>query len=127
MHGCLWVVGKRGTGTTKPRPSRRSRREASVRQVHEPMPRQSALPANLPPRLVNREAAADYLSVSDGTFDLMVQDGRMPKPKRLSVGRIAWDVRELDAAVDALPHEGDPADADHTWEDIDAAKTAAAR
>jgi hypothetical protein len=33
----------------------------------------------------------------------MIEDGRMPSAKRLSDRRLAWDVRELDSAVDRLP------------------------
>jgi outer membrane murein-binding lipoprotein Lpp len=65
--------------------------------------------------------------VSPTIFDEMVQDGRMPRPKRLCVRRIAWDVRALDAAIDALPIDGEAPVADDTWNDIDAAKAAAAR
>jgi predicted DNA-binding transcriptional regulator AlpA len=85
------------------------------------MARQSALPQNLPPRLVGRETAAAYVNLSPNTFDTLVKDGRMPAPKRLSAGRVAWDVRELDTFVDALPREGAPAYADETWSDVDAA------
>jgi predicted DNA-binding transcriptional regulator AlpA len=67
------------------------------------MARQNALPPTLAPRLINRDAAAAYVSVSPTKFDQMVIDGSMPKPKRLIGRRKAWDVRELDAAVDNLP------------------------
>ena len=84
--------------------------------------RRSALPATLAPRLIGREAAAVYVCVSPNTFDQMVDDGRMPPPKRLGPRRFAWDVRELDSAVDQLPTEG--ADSknsdDDTWGDVNA-------
>lgn len=84
------------------------------------MPRQAALPPTLAPRLLAREAAASYVCVSPNTFDEMVEDGRMPRPKRLGPHRIAWDVRALDCAVDRLPTEGNDGTVDVTWEDIDA-------
>jgi hypothetical protein len=31
----------------------------------------------------------------------------MPPPRRLTVGRRAWDVRQLDIAIDHLPIEGE--------------------
>lgn len=68
------------------------------------MARQSALPQTLAPRLIGREAAAAYISVSPGKFDQMVRDGRMPAP-RIIDARKAWDVRALDIAVDELPTE----------------------
>lgn len=80
------------------------------------MARQSVLPPTLPPRLIAREAAAAYVNVSPVTFDEMVAEGQMPAPRWLVGRRRAWDVRELDAAVDRLPR----ADSDATWEDIDA-------
>ena len=84
------------------------------------MARQVALPPTLPPRLVGREAAAAYLSVSPNTFDEMVRDGRMPPPKLLGGRRRAWDIRALDAAIDRLPIDrGRQIDA--SWRDIDAA------
>ena len=86
------------------------------------MARQLALPPTLAPRLISREASAAYVNVSPTTFDDMVLDGRMPPPKRLAGRRRAWDVRELDAAVDQLPSDGiHAASTDETWGDIDGA------
>ena len=83
-------------------------------------PTWTALPQTLAPRLVNRDTAAAYVCVSPNTFDRMVREGQMPSAKRLGERRIAWDVRELDAAVDKLPKEaGQPTD-DETWSDVDA-------
>jgi predicted DNA-binding transcriptional regulator AlpA len=90
------------------------------------MARQIALPPTLAPRLISREAAAAYVCVSPGTFDRMVDDGRMPRAKRLGDRRIAWDVRELDVAVDQLPAEA-TGPGDETWSDVDAPQAAAAR
>lgn len=81
------------------------------------MARNSALPPSLPPRLLTREAAAAYVSVSGGTFDKMIDEGTMPKPRKISGTRIGWDVRELDAAVDALPHRDSETASDDGWED----------
>jgi predicted DNA-binding transcriptional regulator AlpA len=85
------------------------------------MARHAALPPTLPPRLISREAAAAYLSVAPGTFDKMVEVGRMPRAKRLSEGRVAWDVHELDQAVDSLPSDGQSVQTDDSWSDVDAA------
>jgi hypothetical protein len=71
------------------------------------MPRQNALPPSLAPRLISREAAAAYVCVSPNTFSEMVERGIMPSPRVLSDKRRAWDVRELDAAADALPRAGE--------------------
>jgi predicted DNA-binding transcriptional regulator AlpA len=82
------------------------------------MPRQAALPPSMPPRLLARGASAAYACVSPTTFDGMVKRKVMPAPRVLSGTRIAWDVRELDAAIDALPHDGDgESSASDGWED----------
>lgn len=81
------------------------------------MGRQTALPPTLPPRLITREAAAAYASVSPTKFDQLVRDGRMPRPRRLDA-RKAWDVRDLDAAIDELPiDDGGQPVVDTTWEE----------
>jgi predicted DNA-binding transcriptional regulator AlpA len=50
-----------------------------------------------------------------------VLDGRMPRPKRLGGRRRAYDVHELDAAIDQLPTDEDlVATKDETWSDVDA-------
>lgn len=83
------------------------------------MPRQTALPPTIAPRLLGREASAAYACLSPNTFDILVEGNMMPKPRILGANRRAWDVRELDAAIDALPHDGEPAQAaDEGWEDI---------
>jgi predicted DNA-binding transcriptional regulator AlpA len=95
-----------------------------VRRKHRPPLASVARPMALPPRLICREDAAAYVSVSPNTFDAMVADGRMPDPRRLTERRLAWDVRQLDAAIDRLPVDGDAETAsdttDHSWKDIDA-------
>jgi predicted DNA-binding transcriptional regulator AlpA len=95
------------------------------------MTKQIALPPTLAPRLIGRDAAAAYLCVSPSTFDQLVNDGRMPRPRELTPRRWAWDVRELDSAIDGLPRKGDdPADSpppdDFGWDD-DAPQTAPER
>lgn len=69
------------------------------------MPRHDALPPNLPPRGLCREAAAAYVGISSSKFDEMVSDGRMPKPKRIDTRKV-WDKSALDRAFDALPGDG---------------------
>jgi hypothetical protein len=64
-----------------------------TRRAHLPLPE---------PRGLNREQAANYISVSPTKFDEMVDDGRMPKPKMVDSRRI-WDRHGLDVAFDALP------------------------
>lgn len=75
-------------------------------------------PAPFPPRGVSRVAAAQYVGVSPTTFDKMVVDGRMPRPKKIGA-RTVWDRRELDVAFSALPNdrgEKAPTAVGETWD-----------
>jgi excisionase family DNA binding protein len=66
--------------------------------------RVSCLPPSLPPRGLSRAQAAEYVGVGVTKFDEMVDDGRMPKPKRID-GRTVWDRVKLDEAFEALDDE----------------------
>jgi predicted DNA-binding transcriptional regulator AlpA len=48
--------------------------------------------------------AAAAIGISVSKFRTLVEDGRMPSPRRID-GRSIWDVDELRAAFKALPHE----------------------
>ena len=61
----------------------------------------SSLPPSLAPRGLSRNQAAEYIGVGSTKFDEMVNDGRMPKPKRID-GRVVWDRVLLDEAFEAL-------------------------
>ncbi|MEI4473329.1 helix-turn-helix transcriptional regulator [Frigidibacter sp. MR17.24] len=65
-------------------------------------------------RLLSRLEAAAYAGVGATTFDKMVEDGSMPRPKRV-YSRVLWDVRKLDSAIEALP--GDEDNAPNPWDD----------
>jgi predicted DNA-binding transcriptional regulator AlpA len=66
--------------------------------------RVAALPASLPPRGLSHVEAATYIGVSPTTFAVMVEDGRMPRPKRVGNRRV-WDRTALDLAFASLPDE----------------------
>lgn len=69
------------------------------------------------PRGLRREAAAGYVGVSPSKFDEWVNDGRMPKPKRVDKC-VIWDRYQLDAAFDRLsdpPATGSDWDAALQW------------
>lgn len=59
-----------------------------------------------PPRGLSREEAARYVGVGATKFDEMVNDRRMPRPKRVD-GRVVWDRISLDAAFSDLPADGE--------------------
>ena len=56
-------------------------------------------------RGLHREQAARYIGVGASKFDEMVEDGRMPKPKRIDARKV-WDRAALDNAFEALPDDG---------------------
>jgi len=58
------------------------------------------------PRGLNRVEAARYIGVSPGTFDKLVTDGTMPKPKRVR-SRLIFDRQALDLAFSALGDDGE--------------------
>ncbi len=63
------------------------------------------LPLSLAPRGLSRVRSAAYIGVGPSLFDAMVDDGRMPRPKRIN-GRTVWDRTRLDEAFEALPESG---------------------
>ena len=75
----------------------------------------SCLPPSLPPRGLSRVQAAEYIGIGATKFDEMVDDGRMPKPKRID-GRTVWDRVKVDEAFAALG-EGDMRSANE-WDQL---------
>jgi predicted DNA-binding transcriptional regulator AlpA len=57
------------------------------------------------PRLLRRPRAANYLDVSEPTFDALVRAGIVSQPKRLGAFVRGWDRLDLDRDVDALPYD----------------------
>ena len=74
----------------------------------------SRLPLSLTPRGLSRGQAAEYIGVGVTKFDEMVDDGRMPRPKRID-GRLVWDRVKLDAAFDELDDDIRPR---NEWDDL---------
>jgi predicted DNA-binding transcriptional regulator AlpA len=56
-----------------------------------------------------------YLGISPTKFDSLVGDGRMPPPRMID-SRKVWDIQEIDAAFDDLPHNT-PSIAPNSWAD----------
>ena len=55
---------------------------------------------------LGEQEAAAAIGISASKFRLLVDERRMPSPRRLD-GRKIWNVDELRAAFKALPHEDD--------------------
>ena len=73
------------------------------------------LPNSLPPRGLSRIQAAAFIGVSPSLFDQMVDDGRMPKPKRINA-RAVWDRKQLEDAFAAIPDKSDK----NPWDETEA-------
>ncbi|MDQ2093279.1 helix-turn-helix transcriptional regulator [Rhodalgimonas zhirmunskyi] len=58
--------------------------------------------------------AAAYIGIGASKFDTMVEDGRMPKPKKIDSRRV-WDKHALDRFFDLLPG-GDDSD-NNPWDE----------
>lgn len=54
-----------------------------------------------PPRGLSREEAARYIGVGSTTFDRLVEERRMPAPKRVGK-RVIWDRLKIDASFAEL-------------------------
>lgn len=71
--------------------------------------RKADIAARLPIRRGLGEAeAALYVGIGATKFRELVEDGRMPRPRRLDGVRL-WDIDALDAAFRELPIDGDRA------------------
>lgn len=49
------------------------------------------------PLFLGRHQAAQYLSISESMLEKLVSQGDAPKPRKLSAGRAAWLLEELEA------------------------------
>lgn len=86
---------------------------------HHRRPRHSVLPISLAPLGLSRVLASEFVGVGVTKFDAMVDDGRMPKPRRVD-GRKIWDRRELEEAFTALPVEGTERESANPWDEVSA-------
>jgi hypothetical protein len=75
------------------------------------------LKPQIEPRGLDRSSAARYVGIGVTLFDLMVFDGRMPKPRIINARRV-WDRRELDNAFDALPNGDDVAAGNNPFDGV---------
>ncbi len=74
------------------------------------------LPSSLAPRGLSRVQSAAYVGTGPTLFDEMVEDGRMPSPKRIN-SKTIWDRLALDEAFVGLPSDEDA----NPWDGEDAA------
>lgn len=82
--------------------------------------RYRVLPAGVLPLGLSRVQASVYIGVSPSIYDAMVEDGRMPKPKRIGRRRV-WDrraVEEFFARLDAEARESAGNSRDDDWDDV---------
>ena len=65
----------------------------------------TAIVLPFPPKGLSRLEAARHVGVSPTTFDAMVKDGLMPRPKTVGA-RVLWDRVKVETYFDALPDKG---------------------
>jgi predicted DNA-binding transcriptional regulator AlpA len=75
-------------------------------------PKPQILPVSLPPLGLSREQAADFVGVGTTLFDELVNDGRMPRPKRINK-RTVWNRIKIEEAFFELPDDNDS----NPWDD----------
>lgn len=75
------------------------------------------LAGDLPRLGLNREESAATIGVSGTTFDKLVRDGRMPRPKMIGSKKL-WSFEALRVAFAALPE--DETEHDAKWDDVSA-------
>ena len=71
-------------------------------------------------RGLSRTESSSYVGVSPSYWDDLVDQGIMPKPLRLGLGRVIFDVDEIDAAIERLKSRDDtPArEAANEWDSV---------
>ncbi len=84
----------------------------AVKAVASALPSKKTIPGW--PRFLRREVAATYCGVSPGTFDKLVKEGTLPRPKMMSAVR-GWDRADIDLMFDGLPYAGE--EPDTSWDD----------
>lgn len=73
--------------------------------------------AFIEPRGLRRPAAANYMGISPTHFDKLVEDGKLPRPKKL--GRCTvWDRHQLDNAFDNLAEEDEDPENENPFDNI---------
>lgn len=55
------------------------------------------------PRVVSKEIAAQLLSLSVKSFERLVAQGSIPKPRQLSPNRVGWLVSDIDSWAEKRP------------------------
>jgi len=75
----------------------------------------TVLPPSIAPRLLNKKQAAEYFSLSIGTFDKMVSEGVLPKPYRLGKRQV-WDRKVIDHTIDEWSSQSSDAAQSHSTE-----------
>jgi len=80
------------------------------------MARRTSIMPNLPIVFgLGELEAATAIGISATKFRALVNEGRMPSPRRID-GRKLWDVDELRMAFKALPHDEDKEV--NSWADV---------
>ena len=68
---------------------------------------------------LSRPEAAQYIGVSVGTFNLMVEEGAMPAPKKYG-SRLLWFRGAIEKAFGDLPEESEEQTPKNKWSECQA-------
>ena len=66
---------------------------------------------------LDRIQAAAAIGISATTFDQLVEDNLMPRPRMINTRKV-WDVDELRQAFKSLPRDGEPVGGTNSWSDF---------
>ncbi len=66
-------------------------------------PKKSRTIVTISPMYLAKPDAAAYLSISESMLDTLVSSGELPRPRKLSTGRVAWLVNDLTEWGQARP------------------------
>lgn len=69
---------------------------AAVHNLERPKKPAAAPIVHIRPLYLARPDAAAFLAISESTLDNLVARGDLPKPRKLSAGRTAWLVEDLE-------------------------------
>lgn len=71
--------------------------------THKAMPHPKPAMVQIRPALLAADDAAAYLSISVRTMQTLVASGQLAKPRKVSAGRVAWLVQDLDTFATSRP------------------------
>lgn len=80
------------------------RKHITVKELGKYFTKMPTIPiVHIKPLYLARDEAAAFLAISASLFEKLVQNGNAPKPRKISAGRCAWLVSELECWGNSRP------------------------